>query len=88
MAKSILDKYLTADKQPRVTRFRAIRLKCLDCCGNQQGEVSACAAHSCPLWPLRAGKGYEKMPQGDWDAVSKSSQKAPPCPGKRAAGMI
>jgi len=83
MAKSILDKYLNADKQPRVTRSRAIRLKCLDCCGNQQAEVAACIAYSCPLWPIRMGKGYEKMAQVEWDLVRKSLHNGLPPQGKR-----
>lgn len=35
--------------------MKAIRAKCLDCCGGYQGEVRKCTATSCPLWPLRMG---------------------------------
>lgn len=41
-----------------VTRSSAIRLKCLDCCGNQRNEVRACGAVNCPLWPYRFGTGW------------------------------
>ena len=35
---------------------KAIRLKCLDCQGEQRGEVRNCASDDCPLWPFRLGK--------------------------------
>lgn len=34
----------------------AIRQKCLDCSGQQPGEVKLCETVSCPLWPFRAGR--------------------------------
>jgi hypothetical protein len=34
---------------------KAIRAKCLDCCCYQPGEVKACPAETCPLWPFRMG---------------------------------
>lgn len=39
-----------------ITRSKAIRLKCLDCCGGQSAEVRKCPAEHCPLWPYRMGK--------------------------------
>lgn len=36
--------------------IRAIRAKCLDCCGGSESEARKCTATSCPLWPLRMGK--------------------------------
>lgn len=38
-----------------MTPMRAIRAKCLDCCGYQQKEVRECAAKKCPLHPYRMG---------------------------------
>jgi hypothetical protein len=35
--------------------MKAIRAKCLDCCGGQQSIVDKCSAVSCSLWPLRYG---------------------------------
>lgn len=35
--------------------LRAIREKCLDCCGGQASEVRKCVSVACPLWPLRMG---------------------------------
>ena len=40
----------------RVSRSKAIRLKCLDCCAGQAAEVRKCPAEKCPLWRYRMGK--------------------------------
>jgi len=36
--------------------LKAIREKCLDCCGNQTSEVRECHITDCPLWAYRMGK--------------------------------
>lgn len=40
----------------RVSRSKAIRLKCLDCCAGQAAEVRKCPAVGCPLWRFRMGR--------------------------------
>lgn len=40
----------------RINRSKAIRLKCLDCCGDNMAEVRKCPATHCPLWRFRMGK--------------------------------
>ena len=40
----------------RVSRSKAIRLKCLDCCCGQSAEVRKCPAVNCPLWRFRMGR--------------------------------
>lgn len=40
----------------RITRAKAIRLKCLDCCCDQSAEVRRCPATDCPLWRFRMGR--------------------------------
>lgn len=40
----------------RLTRAKAIRAKCLDCCCWQQAEVLRCPCKSCALWRFRLGK--------------------------------
>jgi hypothetical protein len=40
----------------RLSRTKAIRMKCLDCSGGQQAEVRKCPATNCPLWRYRMGK--------------------------------
>lgn len=48
---------ITHDKERfskgHLTPLRAVRLKCLDCCGDSSKEVEACSAVSCPLWWYR-----------------------------------
>ena len=39
----------------RISRSRAIRLKCLDCSAQQQSEVKRCPCTDCPLWRYRMG---------------------------------
>lgn len=39
----------------RLSRSKAIRLKCLDCCCGQSAEVRKCPATNCPLWRYRMG---------------------------------
>ncbi len=34
----------------------AIRLRCLDCCGEQPSEVLKCTAVKCAAWPFRMNK--------------------------------
>lgn len=37
----------------RITRGKAIRLKCLDCCCGSAVEVRKCEKKDCTLWPFR-----------------------------------
>lgn len=41
--------------QERITRGKAIRLKCLDCCCGNSAEVRRCPVTKCPLWRYRMG---------------------------------
>ena len=38
-----------------LTPIKAIRKKCLDCCGGSAYEVSMCNSLSCSLWAYRFG---------------------------------
>lgn len=38
-----------------LTRSKAIRLKCLDCCCGNKAEVRRCSIDTCPLWRFRMG---------------------------------
>ncbi len=40
----------------RVSRSKAIRLKCIDCCAGNMAEVRKCPVTNCPLWRYRMGK--------------------------------
>ena len=37
------------------SRKKAVREKCIDCCGGVRAEVRKCPATSCALWPFRMG---------------------------------
>lgn len=54
----------------RITRGKAIRLKCLDCCGGNNAEVRRCPAINCPLWRYRMGN--EKKAQEATETVENS----------------
>ena len=41
--------------EERITRGKAIRLKCLDCCCGNSAEVRRCPCTKCPLWRYRMG---------------------------------
>ena len=56
--------------EDRITRGKAIRLKCLDCCGGNNAEVRRCPATGCPLWRYRMGsekRGRETADEGTED---------------------
>ena len=40
----------------RITRAKAIRLKCIDCCAGNMAEVRRCPSEHCALWRYRMGK--------------------------------
>ena len=52
--------------EERITRGKAIRLKCLDCCCGNHAEVRRCPATNCPLWRYRMGseKKAEELRSG------------------------
>lgn len=41
--------------EKRITRAKAIRLKCLECSAQQPPEVRRCEMKDCPLWRYRLG---------------------------------
>ena len=57
----------------RIGRAKAIRLKCIDCCGGNTAEVRKCPATQCPLWRFRMGKEIKDTCEencGEIDAFS------------------
>ena len=44
----------------RVTRAKAIRLKCLDCSCGQLTEIRECPIKDCALWCYRMGYEVDK----------------------------
>lgn len=54
----------TEDGNPKVmTPMKAIRAKCLDCCGGQYSEVKMCPCTNCPLYDFRLGKNPNRKPR-------------------------
>ena len=58
----------------RITRSKAIKLKCLDCCCGQAKEVRLCPSQDCPLWNYRFG--YEVDSEGKRIARRKGAKNA------------
>ena len=46
-----------------MTPMKAIRAKCLDCCGGQYTEVKQCPCTNCPLYDFRLGKNPNRKPR-------------------------
>lgn len=57
---------------PAQSPLRAIRAKCLDCCGGQPSEVRACPVTRCDLYPFRLGK----RPQNNRAVLSDDAKAA------------
>lgn len=56
----------------RLTRGKAIRAKCLDCCCGQRNEVKLCPVTTCPLWIYRLGKEVDNEVE---DTVDENTPK-------------
>lgn len=50
-----------------IGRAKAIRLKCIDCCGGNTAEVRKCPAEHCPLWRYRMGKEIKDDNEHEFD---------------------
>lgn len=65
---------MTDEMDKPTSRKRAIRMKCLDCCCQQQAEVRKCRIESCPLWEFRMGKDpYHSRKRGDDETAENTS---------------
>ena len=51
-----------------LTPAKAMRAKCLDCCAGHAGEVRACPAIACALWPYRMGRNPNRARRAGADA--------------------
>lgn len=62
-----------------VVGMKAIRAKCLDCCGDNAAEVRKCTVVKCALWPLRMGaqpKGLRAARKGEADDMAGAAEAA------------
>jgi hypothetical protein len=58
----------------RLRQTMAIRLKCLDCCCYQQGEVNNCPIEACSLWSYRLGRSLN-VPVKTLNIIRKKASK-------------
>lgn len=42
-------------EETKLTPIKAIRAKCIDCCGGNKAEVKLCPCEDCTLFPYRMG---------------------------------
>ncbi len=59
--------------EERVTRGKAIRLKCLDCCCGNAAEVRLCQLRRCPLWRFRMGREALAKTGGDGREIQENN---------------
>lgn len=64
-----------------MTPMKAIRAKCLDCCGGSAKEVRACTSTKCPLFPYRLGHRPGTCPT---TGTGEFEEKSGPSPAKEA----
>lgn len=59
--------------------IKAVRAKCLDCCGGNKSVISVCGISNCPLYPFRLGKNPNRtrnMTDEQRQAASERMRKA------------
>lgn len=60
-----------------ITPLKAIKAKCLDCCGYNKTEVRNCSATDCPLYLFRKGhRQKRKAVADDIDSVDPDKEEA------------
>ena len=73
---TLLDRWLAKKKPIKATPLKAIRMKCLDCCGNNQAEVRRCVVWTCPIWSYRMG--HRGKPPPTWIHPDDQKIEEPP----------
>jgi hypothetical protein len=58
------DELRAAGHEP-MSPLRALRARCLDCCGGQANEVAACPVGECPSWPFRMATNPWRKPASE-----------------------
>ncbi len=65
----------------KISRKKAIRLKCLDCCCGNAYEVRKCEIRTCPLWRFRLLE--ENTPKKEGVSGKNSLDVSQPTPGEK-----
>lgn len=60
-----------------LTPIKAIRARCLDCCGYSAAEVKLCTAVNCPLYPYRMGHRPKKGNLSDETSQVEKGEDSP-----------
>jgi hypothetical protein len=72
-----LERHLTG-----ASGLKAIRKRCVDCSGNSDPAVRACAFNGCSLHPFRFGKNRYLAPRSDeWRRAATERLASLKCPG-------
>ena len=58
----------------RITRGKAFRLKCLDCCAGSYSEVRQCTVINCPLWRYRMGREESTEKRAEAEETDENHQ--------------
>ena len=58
-----------------LTRKRAMREKCLECCCGSKHEVKHCPITGCALWPYRLGSGITQSEDGGTKVRQRPARK-------------
>jgi hypothetical protein len=56
---------LTAIGHPPISRAKAIRQNCIECCCGNAAEVARCHMLGCPMWPFRMGTDPYRAKQSE-----------------------
>jgi len=72
----VMHRIKTAQNSTRevsLTRGKAIRFFCVECCGWSWAEAKRCPAETCPLWPYRPGAiSAEGSGSGTFDCTNEA----------------
>jgi hypothetical protein len=75
-----------AIKVSKSVLWRAIRLQCIECMGNQQSLVDGCTCPKCSLYPFRSGNPSKA--EVTEDMKPKRTERAFPLHFKRSAAQV
>ena len=66
-----------ARRMDKGSPLAAIKLGCLECCGDNREEVKNCISYRCVFWSYRFGKGFEEKPKGVYPTLPAKKKGNP-----------